>query len=1129
MQAQSEYWQRTLAGAPAVLELPIDHRRPVQQDHAGAFVELELDAGLTAGLKALSRRHGTTLFMTLLAGWAALLARLAGEDDVVIGTPVANRARTEIEPLIGFFVNSLALRLDLSGSPTVGELLQRVKGRALEAQQHQDLPFEQVVEIVCPPRSLAHTPVFQVMFAWQNSGESDLELPGLTAAPLRIPHSFAKFDLTLSLAEAGGRISGGLEYATALFDRATIERHAGYLRRLLEGMVADDARAVDRLPLLSEAERHQLLVEWNATEADYPRDKCVHELFEAQAARTPDAIAVVHDDARLTYAELNARANRLAHHLRTLGVKPDARVAICVERSLEMVVGLLAILKAGAAYVPLDPAYPAQRLAYMLEDSAPVAVLTHAQAQARVPAAFDGAAAALPVIDLEADAERWAGQPESDPDRSSVGLTARHLAYVIYTSGSTGQPKGVRVEHRNIVNHMAWMADTWPLAPGNAVLQRTSISFDASVWELFAPLLQGARLVLASADAQRDPRVVIGDIIKSGVTVAQFVPSLLRAFVADERHVECQSLQAIFCGGEVLALELCLQLRASLGIRIANLYGPTEATIDAAVWVCPANEDDDPPLIPLGRPISNTRIYILDGHGEPVPIGVAGEIYIGGAGVARGYLNQPELTAERFLADPFAGEADARMYKTGDLGRYLPDGTIEFLGRNDFQVKIRGFRIEPGEIEARLTQHPAVREAVVLAREDGPGDKRLVAYYTVVPDAEAADAEALRRHLSAILPEYMVPAAYVRLDALPLTANGKLDRKALPAPDGAAYAARGYEAPVGEIEMHLARIWAEVLGLERVGRHDNFFELGGHSLLAVRVISRLRREGLQADVRALFATPTLSALAAAMGGGDGIVEVPPNGIPLACDAITPEMLPLVSLTAAEIDRIVGAVPGGAANVQDIYPLAPLQEGILFHHLMASEGDPYVLQALLSFDSRRRLDGYLDALRAVIARHDILRTAVLWEGLAEPVQVVWRDAPLVVEEVALDPAAGDVAEQLRARFDPRRFRLDVRQAPLMQLFIAHDAVHDRWVVLELHHHLSTDHITLKVVQQEIQARLLGRAEELPAPLPFRNFVAQARLGVSRAGARSVLPQDAGRCGGADRALWAGGCPRRRLGH
>jgi arthrofactin-type cyclic lipopeptide synthetase C len=651
LQAQSDFWQRTLADAPAQLVLPSDRHRPVQQDHVGAVVPLELDKELTASLKALSRCHGATLFMTLLAGWAAVLTRLSGQDEVVIGAPITNRSCSEVEPLIGLFVNTLALRLDLSGGATLGEVLQRVKNRTLEAQQHQDLPFEQVVEIVRPLRSLAYTPVFQVMFAWQNRGASAVEIPGLTVTQIAAGHSFAKFDLTLTLAETDGCITGGLEYATALFDQTTIERHVEYLRKLLQAMVADDGRAIDQLPLLSEAERHQLLVEWNATAAEYPREQCIHELFEAQAARTPEAIAVVHEDAQRTYGELNARANRLAHHLRILGVKPDALVGICVERNLEMIVGLLAILKAGGAYVPLDPSYPAERLAYMLEDSAPVALLTHPQAKPRLSMVLDRMARDLPLIDLEADAETWARQPARNPQRGEIGLTSRHLAYVIYTSGSTGQPKGVMVEHRSVTNHMVWIARNLPLRPDGAVLQRTSISFDASVWELLAPILQGSRLVLTRSKAQRDPRALIEDIVRSGAAVAEFPPSLLRVLVADEQFVKCKSLRTIFCGGEALLGQLCLQVRSGLEVDLVNFYGPTETTIGSTVWRYSVDYDDDTQLdcIPIGRPIANTRIYILDGHGEPVPIGVTGEIYIGGVGVARGYLNRPELTAERFF------------------------------------------------------------------------------------------------------------------------------------------------------------------------------------------------------------------------------------------------------------------------------------------------------------------------------------------------------------------------------------------------------------------------------------------------------------------------------------------------
>jgi amino acid adenylation domain-containing protein len=860
LQAQSDFWQRTLADAPAQLVLPSDRHRPVQQDHVGAVVPLELDKELTASLKALSRCHGATLFMTLLAGWAAVLTRLSGQDEVVIGAPIANRSCSEVEPLIGLFVNTLALRLDLSGGATLGEVLQRVKNRTLEAQQHQDLPFEQVVEIVRPLRSLAYTPVFQVMFAWQNRGASAVEIPGLTVTQIAAGHSFAKFDLTLTLAETDGCITGGLEYATALFDQTTIERHVEYLRTLLQAMVADDGRAIDQLPLLSDAERHQLLVEWNATAAEYPREQCIHELFEAQAARMPEAIAVVHEDAQLTYGELNARANRLAHHLRILGVKPDALVGICVERSLEMIVGLLAILKAGGAYVPLDPSYPAERLAYMLEDSAPVALLTHPQAKPRLSMALDRMARDLPLIDLEADAETWARQPAHNPQRGEIGLTSCHLAYVIYTSGSTGQPKGVMVEHR-AVGRLVLNSGYAKFQRSDRVALAANPAFDASTLEIWAPLLNGGHVVVIDQAILMEPERFRRQLQHHEVNVLWLTVALFNQY-ADVLAEAFAHLTYLIVGGDVVdPLTISRVLEKSPPRHLINGYGPTETTTFAATYeIC--NVPEGLRSIPIGRPIANTRIYILDGHGEPVPIGVTGEIYIGGVGVARGYLNRPELTAERFLADPFAAEPGARMFRSGDLGRYLADGNIEFLGRRDFQVKIRGFRVELGEIEAQLAQHPAVRETVVAAREDETGDKRLIAYYTLKTDAGVIEVEALRRYLAAVLPEYMVPSAYVKLDGLPLTANGKLDRQALPAPDGTAYAGRDYAAPVGEIESRLAEIWAEVLGLERVGRHDNFFELGGHSLLAVNLAAQVERIfGKPLPLAALFQAPKLEQLA----------------------------------------------------------------------------------------------------------------------------------------------------------------------------------------------------------------------------------------------------------------------------
>jgi amino acid adenylation domain-containing protein len=851
LQSQIEYWRHTLRDAPALLELPTDRPRPAQQSFAGASLPVQLDASLTQGLKRLGRQHGATLFMTLMTAWSAVLARLSGQDDLVIGTPTANRNRTEIEPLIGFFVNTLALRIDLSGEPSVAELLARVRRTALAAQDHQDLPFEQVVEMVQPPRRLDHTPLFQVMFSWQNYGEGTFELPGLRIEPAEMPAETVKFDMELTLGEIEGAVVGTLSYATALFDTATVERHRGYLLTLLHAMVVDAGQSMARVDLLASDERELLLTTWNQTSAPYPDRWCVHQLFEQQVHRVPDATAIVHEEQSLTYAQLNAQANRLAHQLIEQGVRPDSRIAISVERGITMVVGLLAILKAGGAYVPLDPAYPSGRLAQILIDAAPVMLLSDAAGRR---ALGHEALTHLTVLDLEAAPSAWAHQLDINPDLHASGLSAHHLAYIIYTSGSTGTPKGVMVEHRHLMNHITWQVKQFQFSECDAFLQRTSISFDASAWELWTPLSLGGRLVLLGEDKQRDIHSTLQEVIKQQVTIAQLVPSLLAA-LSNAQAIATAHLRYLFCGGEPLGSKLLAACRP-LAEHVVNLYGPTEATIDATAWQ--ANNDVVGSTAPIGRPIANTRIYLLDRLGQPVPLGAVGELYIGGAGVARGYLNRPDLTAERFLRDPFSPVADARMYRTGDLARYLPDGNLEFLGRNDHQVKLRGFRIELGEIEAQLSHHPFVREVTVLAADDRQGGKRLIAYVVATTDATEELATILRGHLAGRLPDYMVPAAFVRIEAMPLTPNGKLDRRALPAPDDDAYARQSYEAPQGDIEQAIADIWQELLGVERVGRHDHFFELGGHSLMAVQLISRLRSDyDIAVPLSSIFTSPCL--------------------------------------------------------------------------------------------------------------------------------------------------------------------------------------------------------------------------------------------------------------------------------
>ncbi|WP_458367578.1 non-ribosomal peptide synthase/polyketide synthase [Burkholderia pseudomallei] len=1114
LEKQGAFWQTNLSGAPTLLELPTDRPRPPKQSHAGASVEVKLGAALSERVKRLSQRHGVTPYMTLLSSWAAVLSRLSGQEEVVIGSPVAGRNRTEVEALIGFFVNTLALRLDLSSEPTVGELLKRTKAQVLSAQAHQDLPFDQVVERVKPPRSTAHPPLFQVMFVWQNAHEGSLQIPGLRLSTWGDPLTMAPFELTLAVREHQDDIACTLTYATSLFDRATVERYLGHWLRQLDAMATDADPVVTGLPLLGEAERAQVLHGWNETGRAYARDACLHQLFEAQVSRTPEAAAVICGDETLSYTDLDARADRLAHYLRGQGVGPDTRVGLALGRGVEMMTGLLAILKAGGAYVPLDPGYASERLRAILDDSRPAIVLADAAGRT----ALDALAGAPPIADLHADASRWSALPSTPP--RVEGLTPRHLAYVIYTSGSTGQPKGVMVEHASVVNLWRALDEAIYRAHPSArrVSLNASIAFDSLVKQ-WVQLLSGRTLVVVPEPVRFDGRRLLDAIGRDRIDVFDCTPSQL-ALIEGARGPEDEAYpQVTLVGGEAIGEGMWSELASASSRTYYNVYGPTECTVDATLARITAEHAPH-----IGGPLANVRAYVLNERLSPAPVGVRGELYIGGAGVARGYLNRPELTRERFIDDPFV--AGGRLYRTGDLARWRTDGRLEYLGRNDFQVKIRGFRIELGEIEAQLAKVTGVREVVVLARDSAAAvrdsatehatpnalspspetstataaatatatatapEKRLVAYYT-----GDADVAALRAQAAQHLPSYMVPSAYVRLDAWPLTPNGKLDRRALPAPADDAYARAEYEAPQGAKEEALAEIWRDLLQVDQISRHDNFFQLGGHSLLAISLGDMMRERGLHADVRTLFNAETLAALAAQSGTDSIDVDVPPNLIPVGAARITPDMLPLVALTQPQIDAIAQQVDGGATNVQDIYPLAPLQEGMLFHHLLHTQGDLYLEPHLLAFRTRERLERFLSALQCVIDRHDVLRTGFFWEGVPQPVQVVWRRARLPVEYVELPDSHGDVASQLEARCDPRRHRIDIGRAPLVHCHVAHDARNDRWVLGVLTHHLVSDHTTLALLAEEAQAFEQGCGDALPPAVPFRNFVAHARLGTS----------------------------------
>jgi amino acid adenylation domain-containing protein len=897
LETQLGYWRQQLDSI-SILNLPTDRPKPTIQSYRGATKLLELPPNLSNALEKLSQQEGVTLFMTLLAAFQTLLYRYTHQEDIAVGSPIANRNRSEIEGLIGFFVNSLVLRTDLSGNPTFQELLSKVREVTLGAYAHQDLPFEKLVEELHPERSLSRHPLFQVMFGFQNAPMEALELPGLTLSPQTVEFTTTRFDLEFILWEGsdGFRslwgekwehsegIRGVVVYNTDLFDETTISRMQGHFKTLLESIVANPQARIANLPLLSQSERHQLLMEWNDTFADYPKHQCIHHLFEEQVDRTPDAIAVIYEDKQLTYRELNNRSNQLAHHLQKLGVSPEALVGICMERSVEMIVGLLGILKAGGAYVPLDPSYPPERLSFMLEDAQVSVLLTQEKLVGRLPDAITSTQQSFAiqnprVVYLDND---WHTIAQESPENPTSNVRSDNLAYVIYTSGSTGKPKGVAVPHK-AVNRLVFNTNYVKLNPSDKIAQVSNTSFDAATFEIWGALLHGAQLVGISPDVTLSPHEFALQLRQEGISVL-FLTTALFQQIARVVPQAFESLRYLLFGGEAVDPRWVKKvLKKGPPQQLLHVYGPTEGTtFSSFCWVQEVLQDAT--SIPIGHPITNTQIYLLDEQLQPVPIGVPGELHIGGDGLARGYLNRPELTAERFISNPFSKEkgnrkqetetrgenssflpSSAHLYKTGDLARYRPDGNIEFLGRIDNQVKIRGFRIELGEIQVVLNQHPAVRETVVIVQEDIPGDKHLVAY--IVPNQTAIEkqdfAPLLRQFLKEKLPSYMVPSAYMMLNSLPLTPNGKVDRRVLPAVDTLSLDPKeDYVAPRSTLEEELARIWAKVLGKQQVGIHDNFFELGGHSLLATQLTSRIR-DAFQVElpVRHLFEAPTVATLA----------------------------------------------------------------------------------------------------------------------------------------------------------------------------------------------------------------------------------------------------------------------------
>ena len=1035
---QLAYWRERLAGAPALLELPTDRPRPAVRGSGGGVHPFRLPMPLAERLARLARAEGATLFMVLTAGLAAVLRRWSGAGDVVLGTPLAGRIREETEGLIGFFVQTLAVRVDLSGDPSFRELLGRVRAATLGAYANQEVPFDRLVEALKVPRSLAHGPLFQVMLSLQNLDTgTTAAFEGVEARALPTPIASAEDDLRLYLQEDAEGLEAGVQYRTDLFDPATVERLAAHYRTLLEGAAADPDRPCSRLPLMDAAERAAVGAASRGLTLTLPDAVTLHGLVEAQAARTPDATAVRFEGEALTYRELLDRAGRVAGWLRAHGAGMETRVAICAERSCELVVGLLGILRAGAAYVPLDPGYPPDRLAMMLEDSGAALLLTQAHLAGRLPPH------ALRTLRLDADrAALDAGAPVAaggagEPDAA---------AYVIYTSGSTGRPKGAVITHRAIASRLLWMQAEYGLGADDRVLQKTPVSFDVSVWELFWPLAAGATLVLARPEGHRDAAYLARFVRDEGITTMHFVPSMLPVFLDAQGAEACASLRRVVCSGEALPAELARRFYARLPhAGLHNLYGPTEAAVDVTFHPCVPG--DTRASVPIGRPVANTRIHLLDPAGEPVPVGVPGELFIGGVQVGRGYLRRPGPTAERWVPDPFAAEPGARIYRTGDLARRLPGGEVDYLGRADFQVKVRGFRIEPGEIEAALAAEPGIREAVVVVREDTPGDARIVAYFVAEGDPPAP--ETLRAALAARLPEWMLPSAWVPLDALPLTPSGKTDRRALPAPDPVARAGEPV-LPRTPAEAAIAAIWAETLGARTVGVHDDFFELGGHSLLATRVLVRICAAfGVELPLRAFFEAPTVAGLAERIGRAGPMRSVPP------------------------LERV------------------PREEGVALSH---AQQRLWVLEQIepgtptYNVPVALRLSGALDpavlarTLAEILRRHEGLRTDFPQVDGA-PAARIHPPLPLPLPLEALDalPAAEREPEAMRRMEALARLPFDPGEGPLLRaaLYRLRD---DEHLLLVCVHHIVFDGWSMGILVREIDAVYAAFAAGLPSPLP-----------------------------------------------
>jgi amino acid adenylation domain-containing protein len=1058
IERERQYWQKTLKGTP-VLELPSDRARPPVQSYRGGWVALSIDTPLVKSLKELGQKFGCTLFIELLAAFKILLHRYTGQADICVGTATANRSRPEVASSLGFFVNMLALRSSIDSDLTIKDVVAHIKDVAFSAFEHQTLPFGLVVEAVQPQRSPAYAPLFQATFILQNAKNIELVFSGIQSERMPIDWRAGKFDISLDLKEMpDGSLEGGLEYASDLFDESTVRRMASHYIELLKALREYPEQKIGKIEFLTPDERCRLLWDWNRTAAAYPTDKCIHQLFEAQAERQPDAVAVLFEGQRLTYRELNERANQLAHYLIDHDVGPDRLVGMCVNRSLEMVIGLLAILKAGGAYVPLDPSYPKDRLSYMLQDANPTVLLTQQALQEMLDANGE--------ISLCLDSQWEAVSDYSTANLAGEGLLDK-LAYVIYTSGSTGKPKGVAIEHRGILNRLQWMQNTYGLTPNDKVMQKTPFSFDVSVWEFFWPLAYGAILSVARPGGHQEPDYLIELIMRDGITTMHFVPPMLEMFLQTASTATCASLKRVICSGQALPFELQQRFFARLPhVELHNLYGPTEASVDVTSWTC--RPDSVLSCVPIGRPIANIQIHILDEHLNPVPVGVVGELYIAGVGLARGYVNRPELTSEKFIPNPFSREFGARMYKSGDLARYRPDGSIEYVGRTDHQVKIRGFRIELGEIENALMSHESVKAAVVLAKGDTQGDKHLVGFVVSDPQPSYID---LRAHLEKQLPNYMLPSRLLTLGAMPLTPNGKVDRRALETLSIHSPTEVDYVAPGTQLERQLAVIWAEVLrmNVDTLSVRRNFFELGGHSLSAMRTVSKMRDElSLDVSVRDIFEAPTISTLAIRVKNASS-------------NAGFPEITALASR-----EKIAASFA---------------QERLWFLDQLGEGKSAYLIPLSFHLQGDINIEALEQAYRTLLQRHEVLRTTLTADDEGRPYQVIEATSQSVLglytlekEDMAKEVQLIHDYESWRHQFTTQPFKLDEDSLIRAALVTCAPGRYDFLVVM---HHIVTDGWSMGIFMGELsilyEAYCSGNENPLPKlTIQYADYAAWQRM-------------------------------------